>query len=467
MAQSSPAPSDGSLADPTGTLFIKPCTPAETRFYEDAARDHPALAALMPRHLGTLDLAPPALADAVAGASSAAEPHAEQNGAPPPSDGSTELEHAHNDHHERRQQRQQGGPVEDIKHQPLRLMGLPLRTTTHLVLANAAAGLARPSVLDVKLGTRLWAPDAPEPKRARLDAVAAASTSGSLGFRIAGMRVWLGDATDDDEARCRGGGDAVEKEEEEEGKEDPEDDVSRLERVTNTRFFHKMYGRGFSDATVIDGLREFLRPSPFPRPPSPTASSPTKTTTTTSTNGGIGSKGSSGNNLLDARMAAAVAALFAAGVEGALRVLERTELRVFSGSLLFAYESDARAFAARERALAERAARDEAAAAAPPPTASSAPTAGGAPLDGSGRGEDEGEERDDEDEDEDDDEEEEEDLTLATVKLIDFAHARFAPGEGPDENVLHGVRSLLRVLEALRDELEARAREPSSEAAPA
>ena len=71
--------------------------------------------------------------------------------------------------------------------------------------------------------------------------------------------------------------------------------------------------------------------------------------------------------------------------------------------------------------------------------------------------------KDEEDDEDDDDDDEEEELTLATVKLIDFAHARFAPGEGPDENVLRGVRSLVGVLERLCDELEreAQAQAPS------
>jgi len=50
--------------------------------------------------------------------------------------------------------------------------------------------------------------------------------------------------------------------------------------------------------------------------------------------------------------------------------------------------------------------------------------------------------------------EEEEEITITfpkvyTVKLIDFAHAKWVPGEGPDENTLTGVRSLRRIFEEL------------------
>ena len=33
------------------------------------------------------------------------------------------------------------------------------------------------------------------------------------------------------------------------------------------------------------------------------------------------------------------------------------------------------------------------------------------------------------------------------LKLIDFAHAQWTPGQGPDENVLHGIRNVIKVLE--------------------
>ena len=38
---------------------------------------------------------------------------------------------------------------------------------------------------------------------------------------------------------------------------------------------------------------------------------------------------------------------------------------------------------------------------------------------------------------------------VQAVKMIDFAHARWTPGEGRDENVLHGIGSVISILEAL------------------
>ncbi|OLL24164.1 Inositol polyphosphate multikinase [Neolecta irregularis DAH-3] len=39
---------------------------------------------------------------------------------------------------------------------------------------------------------------------------------------------------------------------------------------------------------------------------------------------------------------------------------------------------------------------------------------------------------------------------VTECKMIDFAHAKWTPGEGPDQNVLKGVRSLLSLLEAVQ-----------------
>ena len=49
----------------------------------------------------------------------------------------------------------------------------------------------------------------------------------------------------------------------------------------------------------------------------------------------------------------------------------------------------------------------------------------------------------------DDDDEEEETPKVHDLRLIDFAHATWTPGAGPDENVLMGIRSLIQVFEEL------------------
>jgi inositol-polyphosphate multikinase len=51
--------------------------------------------------------------------------------------------------------------------------------------------------------------------------------------------------------------------------------------------------------------------------------------------------------------------------------------------------------------------------------------------------------------DEEEDEEEEEPQYISKTKLIDFAHASFRPGEGPDVNAVRGVENVLKHLKML------------------
>lgn len=54
--------------------------------------------------------------------------------------------------------------------------------------------------------------------------------------------------------------------------------------------------------------------------------------------------------------------------------------------------------------------------------------------------------------DSDIDEDEEEPPKVHDLRLIDFAHASWTPGQGPDENVLMGVRNLAKFLNELAAE---------------
>ena len=51
-------------------------------------------------------------------------------------------------------------------------------------------------------------------------------------------------------------------------------------------------------------------------------------------------------------------------------------------------------------------------------------------------------------EDEEDDEEEEDGIGPPyVIRMIDFAHTRFVPGQGPDEGVLLGLDTTIRLFE--------------------
>ncbi len=69
------------------------------------------------------------------------------------------------------------------------------------------------------------------------------------------------------------------------------------------------------------------------------------------------------------------------------------------------------------------------------------------------------EDEDDEDEDEDEDDDDENVAKKPSppyvVKLIDFAHTHFVPGKGPDEGVLLGVDTFLRLIDGRIEQVKA------------
>ncbi|KAL8959249.1 MAG: hypothetical protein Q9193_003858 [Seirophora villosa] len=99
-------------------------------------------------------------------------------------------------------------------------------------------------------------------------------------------------------------------------------------------------------------------------------------------------------------------------------VLEREESRMYSASLLFVYEGNPDAL--RDAFTTEK--EEETA------------TNG---VDGG------------ETHEESEDEDEEQRAAVQALKLIDFAHAEWTPGQGRDENLLHGLGSVIKVLNGL------------------
>jgi 1D-myo-inositol-tetrakisphosphate 5-kinase/inositol-polyphosphate multikinase len=259
------------------------------------------------------------------------------------------------------------------------LKGRKLNTDMHIVLHNAVHSFTKANVLDLKLGSRLWDDDAPVEKRARLDAVAQATTSGSLGFRIAGMRTWQGDAGELSE----GAQEATKK------------SFGDLHKETGMFSYNKLYGRQFKNMDVVKGFREFVLVP----------------------NAGI-----------DVEHALGLTEAFLEGSRQLEVLLKETELRMYSASVLFSYEGSGKMFDAKHKAAKE------------------------AELNSPETDLEEEAENDEEEEEEEEEEEGDPNLLL-TIKIIDFAHAWFKPGEGPDLNILQGVRSIIEILETIREEL--------------
>ncbi|MCJ1345420.1 hypothetical protein MMC31_003627 [Peltigera leucophlebia] len=107
--------------------------------------------------------------------------------------------------------------------------------------------------------------------------------------------------------------------------------------------------------------------------------------------------------------------LFIRDLEGLQHVLESEESRMYSSSLLFVYEGD-------DTALQEV------------HKSTTSPFLTVAPQEGFSS------------EDSDDFPNV---APIQAMKLIDFAHAEWTPGQGPDRNVLHGIKSVIRILEEI------------------
>lgn len=266
-----------------------------------------------------------------------------------------------------------------------------IHTDSAVVLENVAAGFKKPNILDVKLGARLWDDDAPMAKRVKLDKVAEETTSKPLGFRIAGMKTYQGALGN--------------------GKKGVTPD--------GYRFYDKMYGRSFSVATIAEGFEEYFQLTK-----------------------GVNAKG----------VIRKVIRRFIEDLKALESVIEKAESRMYSASLLFVYEGNQQAL---QDAFATE--RDIIASLDRKILDGDDPTNGVTYEDdltrsnvaAHGHGRDAGVNVDHRDEEEN---EEEEGVTfpaIQSLKLIDFAHAEWTPGQGPDENLLHGIRNTAKILTGL------------------
>ncbi|OLN95719.1 Inositol polyphosphate multikinase [Colletotrichum chlorophyti] len=394
----------GTMSSADGTLFIKPCTQAEVDFYESARQHHRDFAQWMPLYMGTLTLtdsadlssaeegapgplASPSVKDAitqaVAGLSaSVATPETESTPSAEPEE-TIELN---------------GSKKREGKWVPNKAKRI--KTDQAIVLENTGAFFVHPNILDVKLGVRLWADDAPEEKKRRFDDITAKTTHGPLGFRIAGMKVYRGSNT-----------------------------KSELDHE-DYKIYDKDYGRvHVNEQNVVDTFRKFVF------------------------NENTGFDGPAGR---------LVAASFLDDLRKVEKVLSAEESRMYSASLLFVFEGEAEQLiehgleiktkverwdAKRKAFEAERAGRkalrvDSGIELSEGDSATATATTTSAAA----------EDEDDSDEEYQIDEEDTCSVKTHYLRLIDFAHAQWTPGQGPDENVLKGVRSLIKIFEELAAE---------------
>ncbi|KAF2497107.1 SAICAR synthase-like protein [Lophium mytilinum] len=168
---------------------------------------------------------------------------------------------------------------------------------------------------------------------------------------------------------------------------------AEVEEDTGYTVYNKMYGRKFAAWNVLEGFEAYVLPP--------------------------GTK--KGRRELE--RAKRVLVEFVDGVRELRDIFRKKESRMYSASILLVFEGDAGAFDEREEVLKKAPARKEV-------------------------------EAEVEDEDEDDDEEDEL-PKLVSVKMIDFAHATWTPGQGRDENALQGISSTLKLLVELLGKVNA------------
>ncbi|KAJ5246286.1 hypothetical protein N7468_001269 [Penicillium chermesinum] len=409
---------DGVRSTISGSLIVKPCTKQEVDFYEASAL-HPAFQEFMPLFIGSLSSADQQQPQAISAAHESGAIFLPAPGNPPNSSAGPDNPTSH------------PCPVPPQTPAAARAEepwvpsdGKKLETGLSIVLENVAAGFRRPNVLDVKLGARLWADDAPPAKRSKLDAVSKETTSSILGYRIAGMKVWTGEGGETDE-----GTRTNPFETRHEGGEGAKGEV--IEK-NGYRRYDKWYGRSFNAQNVKQGFETFLA-------------------------------GAKAGPVDRSKM---VAQRVANELKNLQEVLKSEESRMYSASVLVVYEGDPDAF---EHALEEekRISQEE----------------------DQEDAEDDGDDDDDEDEDENiefefseeamevqlgdgktqqvininidsqnpaisqlpdlGDDEDEETPKVHDLRVIDFAHGAWTPGQGPDENMLQGIRNLIQMFEEL------------------
>ena len=269
--------------------------------------------------------------------------------------------------------------------------GNRIHTDSAVVLENVAAGFKKPNILDVKLGARLWAEDAPSAKKVKLDKVAAETTSKPLGLRIAGMRTYQG---------APGNG---------------------VENLTpdGYRFYGKSYGRTFSAETIDQGFEEYFQLTH-----------------------GVKPKG----------FVRKVIRRFLADLRAIESVIEKEESRMYSASLLFVYEGDRQAL--QDAFTTERDIIGSLNRTIPDGDGSTSAHVAASEddlLKGNGTANGSGTDADVrvDGHDDEDDAEEVRFPAIQSLKLIDFAHAEWTPGQGPDENILHGIRNTIKIFTSL------------------
>ncbi|KIK65674.1 hypothetical protein GYMLUDRAFT_39177 [Collybiopsis luxurians FD-317 M1] len=283
-------------------------------------------------------------------------------------------------------------------------------TQPQLVLSNLQHDFAKPNIIDVKLGTILYDeldPNCSEEKKIKMTKRAQQTTSGETGMRLVGFQVHPQPTPSSD---------------------DPSQPV-----VTT-----KVYGQSLKKEQLAEGIRRVF--------PLLGDSVPVPIDNHKSTRQDLG---------LPAPLLLPILRRIHSSVNRLRGILAKAELRLIATSLLVVWEGDEHVAQDGVKWMEER-------------------------MKDQKDGEDSESEDEDEEEEEEDDPNEGEDVPEAsvqpdstsprststntnskrkphspcTISLIDFAHTRFVPGQGPDRGVLLGLETFMKLIEGRIGEVE-------------
>ncbi|WRT68814.1 uncharacterized protein IL334_005794 [Kwoniella shivajii] len=323
-----------------------------------------------------------------------------------------------------------------------------------VVIENLSYAFAHPNILDVKLGTVLYGPDASEEKKSRMDKQARETTTHETGIRLTGCQTWH----------------------------------SPTQKYIITP---KSFGKSISSSQLPSGMIRF-----FPLPSDSISSlvvPPSPAPTTASTTGAgeshlpsIAESSSShavdstteipltplsadqssesySNHAITPSLLVKVLDLVLLEINNLITVLSELEIRFVGGSVLIVYEGDpAKLSESIDRYEAKKAIKALKATESPRLETQRSAFSDDGSVDSNDDESTSDADDDEEDEDEDDgiDDGTKEDEKLmkkcppVRVKMIDFAHTWLAEGEGPDQGVLKGLNTLKGLIESRKKEVE-------------